>query len=828
MKTFPDKYSHIAIQDKWNTFWQEKGVYSFDRNSPRENNFSIDTPPPTVSGMLHMGHIFSYTQTDFIARFKRMSGKNVFYPMGFDDNGLPTERLVEKTKKINAWEIGREGFRQECMDVVNEAEKEFKELFTSIALSVDWSFLYQTISRECITISQMSFLDLLEKGHIYRSLEPTIWDPIDRTALAQADLEDIQVKGIMSQIKFATEDNKDLVISTTRPELLPACVALLYNKNDPRYQHLAKVYATTPIFKQKVPILADDDVEMEKGTGLVMCCTFGDATDVTWWKKYKLPLKVILDSSGKIVVNESDFKGNELARATCEKINNKKASQARLDMLEVLKENDLLISQTEVERMVKCAERSKHPVELLVTPQWFIRVLDKKELLLEKADECKWHPEHMKARIQDWIKGLNWDWCISRQRYFGVPFPVWYSKRAGEEGKVLLATKEQLPADPLTSLPSGYSKEEVDPDFDVMDTWATSSITPQLNTQYISKQFNLRKDLHDKLFPFDLRPQAHEIIRTWAFYTIVKSALHGNSIPWKNLAISGWVLAADKTKMSKSKGNVVTPLGLIQENSADAVRYWASSSKLGADIAYSDAAFAIGKKLINKLWNAAKFSSSFGVLAGGAKVTNSTDKWILSKLHMLVTEATSAFEQFEYCKARDMTEHFFFSDFCDNYLELIKVRAYDTDNKDAGGKASAVFTLQIVLKTLLKLFAPFLPYITEELHSLLFDDAKSVHERGGWPLSKDLLFSKTDHVGGEIVIEILNVVRKFKSDKHLSMKAPLNQISIMKLKEDVAQDALNDLKNVTNVTEVLLEQNSNEKFEMLFTPESGKFSLGIA
>ncbi|HLD77311.1 MAG TPA: valine--tRNA ligase, partial [Rickettsiales bacterium] len=597
-----DKYNHQESEKKWQKYWRQNDIFKWKNDLSREQTFVIDTPPPTVSGVLHMGHVFSYTQADFIARYQRMSGKDVFYPIGFDDNGLPTERLVEKIigKKAGVFESenGHGSFTAKCREVVETAEKEFEILFNEIALSVDWSQKYQTISPQSQKISQASFVDLYHKKLVEKKFEPVFWDISDRTALAQADLVDKEVEGVMNYILFGIDGgDKKIEIMTTRPELLPACVAVMVHPNDSRYKHLHDKHAITPIFGVKVPIIADEDVLMDKGTGAVMCCTFGDEADIKWWKKYNLELKIIIGKNG--LIEFPDF-------AT---IHHRKIKEAKDIIIEMLREKNLLKNQEKITRFVKCAERSGAPIEILVMPQWFVKILDKKEELKAKASQCNWYPNFMKVRIDQWIDGLSWDWCISRQRFFGVKFPVWFSKRKNEEGKILVANIDQLPCDPSIDLPKGYLREEVDAETDIMDTWATSSMSPQLSSQGISDEISFDEARHRKLFPADLRPQAHEIIRSWAFYTIVKAHLHENKIPWKNLMISGWCLAADKSKMSKSKGNVVTPTALIEEKGSDVVRYWASTSHLGADTAYSDDVFKIGQKLLTKLYNAAKFAS---------------------------------------------------------------------------------------------------------------------------------------------------------------------------------------------------------------------------
>ena len=839
MKVFPNQYNHNEIAEKWQTYWQKHNIYKWDSSKERKDNFVIDTPPPTVSGLLHMGHIFSYTQTDFIARYQRMKGKNVFYPMGFDDNGLPTERLVEKVKKIRARDLPREEFRQICMEVVEESEKDFEALFNSISVSVDWSQKYQTISNHSATISQMSFLDLHEKGHIYRSLEPTIWDPVDRTALAQTDLEDKEMSSVMNDIKFTTEDDEEIIIATTRPELLPACVAVLFNPEDKRYHNLKDKFAISPLFGVEVPIIEDTTVEIDKGTGLVMCCTFGDVTDIDWWRKHKLPTRVVIDHGGRISLKDkvSDplfpFKSPEIEEII-EKLDSKKVKEARGIIIEILQEKGLLLSQTEVKHSVKCAERSKAPVEMLVSPQWFIKVLDKKNELMQKASECTWYPEFMKHRIENWIEGLKWDWCISRQRYFGVPFPIWYSKKSGEEGKVLIAKKEDLPIDPTVDLPKGYTRNEVSADTDIMDTWATSSITPQINSHAINKEFALDLDRHHKLFPADLRPQSHEIIRTWTFGTVTKAMMHEDTIPWNNIMISGWVLAADKTKMSKSKGNIVTPIALIKEKGADVIRYWASSSKLGNDVAYSEEMFKAGKKLTTKLWNAAKFVSLHlqGVDLASIDIKSAVkyniDKWLLSKLHLTVKKVTEELEKFEYCNARDAIEDFFWNDFCDNYLELVKVRIYNQDAKDKVGQKSAAVTVAFALEVLLKLFAPFLPNITEELYDLIYDKKQSIHAIGNWPDFQDIPYNATDEKLGRDIVCIIDLVRRFKTEQQISLRTDLAQLNILSKKNKAYfGDAAQDLQNVTNSEKLLFNGKIDNKLEKPFMVKGEEFEIAI-
>lgn len=817
MTEFPKNYEFSLSERKWQKFWQEHKIYLWDKNETRENSFVVDTPPPTVSGQLHIGHVYSYTQADFIVRFQRMLGKNVFYPIGFDDNGLPTERLVEKQRQVKATTMSREQFIDICKEVVISEEEKFRELFNQMALSVDWNLEYQSISPLSQKISQMSFLDLVSKDEIYRANQPILWDPVDQTALAQADVEDKEKTSVMNDIVFHTETGDKIIIATTRPEMLPACVAVFYNPNDDRYKHLNGKFAITPLFAEKVAILPDDLVQIDKGTGLVMCCTFGDTTDIVWWKTHKLASKIILDKAGTICFSP------DLSKSTFhDQIEGLKIKEARSKIIEILKEKELLVKQVEIKHAVKCAERSGAPLEIIMVPQWFIRTIRHKDKLLQRTNELTWNPKTMKIKLENWINSIAWDWCISRQRYFGVPFPVWYSKRIGEEGKLLFADITQLPVNPLKDLPIGYSKEEVEPDFDVMDTWATSAVSPQLNSHGISEKFTIDHDRHAKLFPADLRPQAHEILRTWAFYTILKAQLHENTLPWKNIMVSGWCLAEDRSKMSKSKGNVIAPTELIEKYGADVTRYWTSKSRLGADTAYSEDVMKNGKRLINKLWNAAKFASiHFGKLEANDKngqisdienkISHNFDKWLIVKLKELVLSAELEMQNYEYANAMDLLEKFFWSVFCDNYLEITKTRVYNESKKDTQGQYSAILTLYYTLRALLQLFAPFIPHITEEIYQILYS-TESVHKRGNWPKIQNSSLS-VDLVQADKVIEILDLVRKAKAEKNLSVKAEIKLLEI--IGEPISKDLSSDLKNVTSAEVIEFVEEFSTKQQVL-------------
>jgi valyl-tRNA synthetase len=795
----PKQYDFAATEKKWREAWLASGTYAWDASVAREDSYVIDTPPPTVSGVLHIGHVYSYTQTDLIARFQRMNGKNVFYPIGFDDNGLPTERLVEKRRNIRATDMSREEFIRICHEEVQEAEQDFRNLFREIGLSVDWKLEYQTISPHSRRISQLSVLDLFEKNHLYRQMQPTLWDPVDRTAIAQAEVVEKESKGTMWQVAFDLALGGQLEIATTRPELLAACVALMIHPDHPRAKELVGQTVVTPLFRVEVPVVADERVDPEKGTGMVMCCTFGDQTDIEWWREHKLPLRVILTKEGRIgdlsAIGSEEWPSQDAAsaKAAADQLTGLKVNAAKEKMVELLTADGRIVGATPVDRMIPAAERSGAPLEILVTPQWFVRVLDKKEALIEKGRQIEWHPEYMRTRFEIWTENLKWDWCISRQRYFGVPFPFWYSKRAGEEGRILAAHPDDLPVNPLTDAPRGYSRDEVEPDPDVMDTWATSSVSPQINSGSISAEHMLNAERYAKLFPADLRPQAHEIIRTWAFYTIVKSHLHANKAPWSDMAISGWCLAQDRSKMSKSKNNNIDPRGLLSVYGADVVRYWTATSKLGLDTAYSeDVLKKVGKKLQTKLWNVARFLMlQLGTFAGkpttpaadvaAGLITEPFDKWVLSRLGRAVERATSQFEAYEYADALETIERFFWSDLCDNYLELVKARSYGESGTPAG-QTSAHYTLWHCVETVLRLLAPVMPHLTEELYAEHFPERAqavgSIHARGTWPKLADQSIDEAAEGLGSAAVGILAAVRKVKSERKVSIKTPITRLVV--------------------------------------------------
>jgi valyl-tRNA synthetase len=817
------RYNPDEIEPRLCATWQALGVYQF---SPGKAGpvYSIDTPPATVSGFLHLGHVYSYSHPDFVARFWRMRGYNVFYPMGYDDNGLPTERLVEKRQGITASEIGRAAFIETCLKTSREAESEYQALWQRLGLSIDWRHTYRTIDERSRRTSQLSFIDLYRKGFIYRSEAPAIWCPECHTALAQADLNDLERQSEFVSLKFRFADQSNdaadayLVIATTRPELLPACVAVFVHPEDRRYRHLAG--------NQHVPILLDPDADPEKGSGAVMCCTFGDATDVSWWRKHRLPLVEAVDVDGRMTSAAKEFASLTL-------------QEAHRRIRDVLNDKGLTEGEQTVAQSVRVHERCDTPIEYIVTKQWFIQLLEFKDELLEAGDRVGWHPEHMRARYRAWVENLNWDWCISRQRDYGVPFPLWY---CGECGEVVLAEESQLPVDPKEQKPlhpCGCGSTRFLPEEDVLDTWATSSLTPQIVGRWLPEEgseSNELIDLYGRVFPFSLRPQAHEIIRTWAFYTLVKSHFQFDAIPWEEVLISGWGISGEGMgKISKSRGGgPMGPMEMIERYSADAVRYWAASTGPGKDSVISEEKIQMGARLATKLWNVARFSERF--LNGYAPSESEelplltlADGWILSRLQRLIRRATQLMQEYEYAAAKGEIESFFWRELADNYLEMCKQRLYDQESPYREG---ARYSLYQVLLNTLKLFAPFLPYVTEQIFQNIFKKGKQPNEytRGeeafadsihtsSWPVVDPELESESYEALGETLVGIATAVRRYKSERNLPLGSEIEklQLSIADGMEEEFQAAIPDLTSITRARQVEIVARPDPGLEQLVT-----------
>ncbi|PRY56314.1 valyl-tRNA synthetase [Knoellia remsis] len=836
--SIPERPSMDGLEDKWGQVWAEQGTYAFDRDAAlagdRAQVFSIDTPPPTASGSLHMGHVFSYTHTDCMARYKRMAGFNVFYPIGWDDNGLPTEKRVQNfygvrgdaslpfdpdfvpphrgdaksLKAGDATPVSRQNFIDLCDELTVEDEKAFESLFRRLGQSFDWSISYRTIDDHSRATAQQAFLRELAAGQAYQAEAPGLWDVTFQTAVAQAELEARDYPGAYHRVAFhPTQGDEPIFIETTRPELIPSVVALIAHPDDERYAGLFGSTVRSPLFGVEVPVLAHAAAEMDKGAGIAMCCTFGDLTDVMWWRELQLPTRSVITRQGRVQAETPEWIAGGPGAALFGELAGKTVHSAREAVVAALRESgDLDGEPKATQRKANFYERGEKPLEIVTSRQWYIRNggrdADVNAALQARGDEIAFHPDFMRARYKNWVAGLNGDWLVSRQRFFGVPIPVWYPLDADGDpvwDKAIVPSEEQLPVDPASQAPEGYDESQRGQaggfvgDPDVFDTWATSSLTPQIagGWRRIDESGSVTTDpLFGKVFPMDVRPQAHDIIRTWLFATIVRSHLEFGTVPWTNAAISGWILDPDRKKMSKSKGNVVTPEDVLREHSADAVRYWAASGRLGTDAAYDVGQMKVGRRLAIKVLNASKFALSFGevrapgdgpegrVIAGAgdlaAQVTNPLDLAVLAELRAVVEKATAGFEAWDYTRSLEVTETFFWT-FCDDYLELVKDRAYGSQG-DAEA-ASARATLRIALDVVLRLLAPFLPYVTEEVWSWWHEG--SVH-RTSWPTVADV------EVGGEAVDPAmlgavgaaLATVRKSKSEAKLSMRAEVARVTL--------------------------------------------------
>lgn len=844
----PDKVGVDGLEDKWRKTWDESGVYKFRNTRDRKAVYSIDTPPPTVSGHLHVGHVFSYTHTDIIARFKRMQGFDVFYPMGWDDNGLPTERRVQNYygvrvdtslkydpdfkppfegtdgKKINAKDqvpVSRKNFIELCERLTKEDEKQFEELWRSLGLSIDWSQTYHTIGEHPQRVAQKAFLRNLARGEAYQKDAPGLWDVTFQTAVAQAELESREYPGFYHKIAFRFEDGTPIYIETTRPELLAACGALIANPEDDRYKQYFGQYVYSPLFKVKVPILAHPAAEMDKGAGIAMCCTFGDVTDVEWWRDLKLPTRPIIQRNGRIIMSVPDWIEDPQGRAIFEETEGKTTFSARKIIVDHLRESgDMDGEPKPTTRMTNFYEKGDKPLEIVTSRQWYLKNggTDKKlnAELIERGNELNFHPDFMHVRYDNWVNGLNGDWLISRQRFFGVPFPLWYPLDANGEPDYehpLTPREDQLPIDPTNDVPEGYDESQRDQpngftaEKDIMDTWATSSLTPQIVTHW-AEPGEENEALFKATFPMDLRPQGQDIIRTWLFSSIDRAHLENHCLPWANATLSGWILDPDHKKMSKSKGNVVVPNKPIKQFGADAVRYWAASARLGLDATYDEGQMKIGRRLAIKLLNATKFALAIGredenhhvgspavAQWNPADVTEPLDRAVMAKMALVIRQATNALNSYEHSKALEVIESFFWQ-FCDDYIELVKNRAYGT--ADSTGKTpsevavkSARTTLGLGLDTFARLLAPYLPYATEEVWSWMHAGEGSVH-RAAWP-KPEPYEQAAFKVSPDVLTyagEALAALRKIKSEAKVSMKTPILSVTL-----DAVDDAADSIKS---------------------------------
>jgi valyl-tRNA synthetase len=763
----------VEIETKWKKFWEKERIYAFHPKS-KKKIYSVDTPPPTVSGEMHIGHACSYSQQDFIVRYMRMKGFNIFYPFGTDDNGLPTERLVEKKEKVRAIDMSRKDFVNLCTNFLKKELPKFIQDWKDIGISCDFNLYYSTINDHSRKISQESFLDLYKKKRVYRKDAPAMWCPECKTGISQVEAQDKEIESTFNDIVFKI-DNKDLLIATTRPELLPACVAVFVHPDDEKNKKLVGKMAKVPLFNFEVPIKEDIRVEKEKGTGVVMCCTFGDQTDMEWQKAYDFPIKEAITRDGKMSTLAGEYKDLTV-------------KEARKKIIQDLKEAGLLKNQKRITHAVNVHERCGTEIEFVKSKQWFVKYLDLKKEMLAWGNELNWYPKYMKVRYDNWVKGLQWDWLISRQRYFGVAFPIWYCTRCGE---IMLPEEKDLPIDPLKDKPKQKCKcgsEDFEGEKDVLDTWFTSSMTPQIVTRLVDK--NIQK----KIFPMSLRPQAHEIISFWLFNTVVKSQLHYKKNPWKDVAISGFVTLKGE-KMSKSKGNVIKPQEIMEKYGADAIRYWAASSKLGGDFDYQEKDVITGKKFVTKLMNATNFVFMNLKDWKGKRPERleKDDIEFLGKLNRLIKEATSNFDKYEYSKVKQASEYFFWSDFCDYYLETVKKLVY---NGKGSKKLSAQYTLYRSLLTILKLMSPFTPFITEEIYQEYFkkfEKDKSIHI-SEWPKP-----GKETYSGDwEIIKENISKIRQEKTKANVSLNVPIGSITLPKKDYNVIKNYMERFIDVSN------------------------------
>lgn len=838
----PDKPALEGLEAKWGDRWQQQGTFLFDRaaalSAGRDCVYSIDTPPPTASGSLHIGHVFSYTHTDVVARYRRMTGKQVFYPMGWDDNGLPTERRVQNyygvrcdptlpyepdfvppfeggdnksSKAADQKPISRRNFIELCERLTVEDEKQFEALWRSLGLSVDWSQTYRTIGHESLKTSQLAFLRNIHRGEAYQALAPTLWDITFRTAVAQAELEDREQPSAYHRVAFHGADGP-VYIETTRPELLPACVALVAHPDDERYQPLFGTTVRTPVFGVEVPVVAHHLAQPDKGSGIAMICTFGDITDVTWWRELDLPNRAIIGFDGRIISEPPAAIESEEGRAAYAELAGKTTFSAKQAVVELLRASgDLIGDPKPIQHPVKFFEKGDKPLEIVSTRQWYVKngARDEKlrERLVELGREIDWHPDFMRVRYENWVNGLTGDWLISRQRFFGVPIPVWYPLDADGNpvyDQPILPAEEQLPVDPSSDPAPGYDEAQRGQaggfvgELDVMDTWMTSSLTPQL-----AGGWERDAELFDAVFPFDLRPQGQDIIRTWLFSTLLRSQLENDVTPWRNAAISGFIVDPDRKKMSKSKGNVVTPADILERHGSDAVRYWAASSRLGTDAAFdpqNPTQIKIGRRLAIKLLNAAKFILGFEAPASLdlAQVTSPLDAGMLQNLGDVIADATAALESYDHARALEVAETFFWT-FCDDYLELVKERAYGEANAE---QVSAVVALRVALSAFLRLFAPVLPFATEEAWS--WSAEGSVHV-APWPTAAEVSPATDDHRRVlAIVGRALTGIRGAKTAAKASQRTAVDSAVIAGPADEIAaiESAAGDLRSVGRIAEL--------------------------
>ncbi|MHB1702905.1 MAG: valine--tRNA ligase [bacterium] len=811
-KDFPKNYDYKSVEEKISKYWEDNDIYKFSLEDKGKDIYSVDTPPPYVSSAhLHVGHVMSYSQAEFIIRYKRMKGYNVFYPMGFDDNGLPTERYVEKKYKINKSKITREEFIDLCLKETKIGIDIYKSLWRSVGISADYSLSYSTIDERCRKTAQKSFLDLYGKGLIERRNEPILWCPQCRTSLAQADVVMEDFTGVLYDIEFKSDEGKGLIISTTRPELLGGCVAVYANPADERYRFLEGKSVKTPLYNKNVPVKYDESVDMSYGSGLMMVCTWGDAEDVKKWKEHSLDTAIIIDRSGRLNELSGGYKGLNVR-------------DAKKGIVEDLRKMSLIKLEKPLNHNVGVHDRCSTPVEFILAEQWFIKILENKEKFIDAGNRMSWHPQFMKTRYDEWINNLKWDWNISRQRFYGVPFPVWYCAECGE---VVVASEKELPVDPAVSMPvnmkckkCGGSK--LTPENDVMDTWMTSSLTPLINSLWSYEDAESKK-LYNTIYPMGLRPQAQEIIRTWLFYTVVKSVYHTGDIPFKDVMISGWGLDKNGKKMSKSLGNFVSPEEITGKYSADALRYWASKANLGQDLRFSEEDVANGRRLTIKIWNAARFlitnvESDFNPYEKNVKdlKLSRIDEWILTEFENTLKSCGNYMESYEYSLCMRTLQDFFYNSYCDNYLEIIKNVFWDESEESSERKKTVLNIMYFISLNAVKMFAPFMPFITEELYLSFYkryEKDKSIH-KSFWPEFRNDLIFKDSLKYSAVLLNILDASRKLRTNLNLHQNHKVHKILIQALNQDyieIINDISGDIRSAVRAERLIFSDQADFK-----------------
>ncbi len=741
------RYNQTAIEQRARTRWRT------DRSTPTTDAYTIDSPPPTISGELHIGHLYMALLQDIVARFRSMTDGGVYFPLGFDDNGIASERLAERKREIDRTAYDRETFESITREVCSEYEREFVEQLEAFGLSIDTEEPYQTIEPALKQLSQASFLGLLANDRVYRERAPTLWCPACETAIAQAETEEQRRSAEFHEVTFELETEPSVTVATTRPELLPACVALFVHPEDPRADELENKRATVPLFGHTVSIHSDERVDRDTGTGIVMCCTFGDQTDVEWYRAHDLELRRAIDERGVMTELAGEYAGQSVDDAREAIV----ATGTDLGVIEC--------SET-ISQSVGVHERCDTPIEFQLTAQWYCRLLDRTDEYLEAARSMAWYPKSLFARFEHWVEGLEWDWCLSRQRDAGVPIPVWYCERCNDP---LLADPDTLPVDPRSDAPpteqcASCGHDVFSPETDVFDTWATSAMTPlhHADWSYDEPTDTFTMDRPDR-YPADLRPQGHDIISTWLFYTIVKCVEHTGEPPFDAVLIHGMVLDENREAMSKSKGNTIAPERIQADFPMDAIRYWAAGTSVGEDFAYETAELAAGERLCRKLWNATKLIDERTPRAPTEpEQLTELDRWLLCELDDVIERVTSAFERFEFGRARTELRTFFWGTVCDDYLEISK--HHHTD--------STAFTLRTVHRRLLELFAPLVPHLSDELYHRCYDQSVFVQS---WPTPHGW---SSDRKAGATATAVLSALRGYKSDAGMALNAPLDRVGV--------------------------------------------------